>query len=561
MSQSSIRGVQDLKRKRKYLSIDQKIDLIEKAERGYSVTRLAQEFNIGKATVCDIKKQKDNIRKFVAQSQTHAIGNRKTLKPAKYTDLDSAVFKWFTQHRAKGIAVSVDSIRNAAERLAEKLNIDNFKASTGWVCRFKERHGIINKKICGEALSADVGSINAFKYKLSQHMVSNNLSWFQVYNADETGFNWKCLQKNTLASRLEESIPGRKVSKERISALLCGNADGSHRTKCAIVGKSANPRALKNCMNRLPVVYYNTKNACFTQIIFEDWFQNHFCKEVRKHQINERGIRPADVKAMLLVANAPAHPIAKLTSPDGKITCMALPPNTTSLIQPMDQGVIYALKRLYKRAMNVEIMEVLLSQEDERLNKDTKASRTLENFKKYSIKDAIYIWAKQWNELKVTTLKNAWNKILSPVPGENKDEDDYDFEGFDNAIFETLGDAGEEDLQLSDVTEWLDNDAADPGYGELTDDEIIQCVTGNADEDAEEEEDTCSMLPIPYAASLQNLNQLLDMVAVTDDEDVADYYLHLRGLKDIIMKKLIMKKQTKIQKFLEMQWSQAEQQC
>ncbi|XP_069169054.1 tigger transposable element-derived protein 7-like [Procambarus clarkii] len=389
MSQSSIRGVQDLKRKRKYLSIDQKIDLIEKAERGYSVTRLAQEFNIGRATVCDIKKP-TRSRKF---------------------------------HRAKGIAVSVDSIRNAAERLAEKLNIDNFKASTGWVCRFKERHGIINKKICGEALSADVGSVNAFKYKLSQHMVSNNLSWFQVYNADETGFNWKCLQRNTLASRLEESIPGRKVSKERISALLCGNADGSHRTKCAIVGKSANPRALKNCMNRLPVVY-NIKNAWFTQIIFEDWFQNHFCKEVRKHQINERGIRPADVKAMLLVDNAPAHPIAKLTSPDGKITCMALPPNTTSLIQPMDQGVIYALKRLYKRAMNVEIMEVLLSQEDERLNKDTRASRTLENFKKYSIKDAIYIWAKQWNELKVTTLKNAWNKILSLVPGENEDEDD-----------------------------------------------------------------------------------------------------------------------------------------
>nr|XP_045603512.1 tigger transposable element-derived protein 7-like [Procambarus clarkii] len=364
MSQSSIRDIQDLKQKRKYLSIDQKVDFIEKAERGYSVTRLAQEFTISKATVCDIKKQKDNIRKFVVQSQTHAIGNRKTLKSAKYTSLDSSVYKWFTQHRAKEIAVSVDSIRNAAERLAEKLNINNFKASTG----------------C--------------------HMVSNNLSWFQVYNADETSFNWKCLQRNTLASRLEESIPGHKLSKERISALLCSNADGSHRIKCAIVGKSANPRALKNCMNRLPVVYYNTRNAWFTQIIFEDWFQNHFCKEVRKHQINEHGICPADVKAMLLIDNAPAHPIAKLTLLDGKITHMALPPNTTSLIQPMDQGVIYALKRLYKRAMNVESMEVVLCEEDERLNKNTRASRILENFKKYSIKDALYNWAKQWNELK-----------------------------------------------------------------------------------------------------------------------------------------------------------------
>ncbi|XP_069167425.1 tigger transposable element-derived protein 7-like [Procambarus clarkii] len=238
ISQSSIHGIEGIKQKRKHLSIDQKVDLTEKAERGYSVTRLAQEFNIGKATICDIKKQKDNIKKFFAQ--THAIGNRKTLKPAKYMDLDSS-------------------------------------ALTG----------------------------NAFKETL-----------------------WP--------SGLRKSIPGCKVKKERFSALLCCNADGSHRTTYAIVGKSANLRALKNCMIILPVIYYNTKNAWFTQITFEDWFQNHFCKEVKKQQINMCRIHPAEVKAMLLTDNAPAHPNAKLTSPDGKITCMALPPNTTSVVQPMD---------------------------------------------------------------------------------------------------------------------------------------------------------------------------------------------------------------------------------
>ncbi|XP_069193725.1 tigger transposable element-derived protein 7-like [Procambarus clarkii] len=114
------------------------------------------------------------------------------------------------------------------------------------------------------------------------------------------------------------------------------NIDGSHRTKYAIVGKSANPKALKNCTNRLPAIYYNTKNAWFTQIIFENWFQYHFYKLVKKQQINECRIHPAKVKVMLLTDNAPAHPIAKLTSPDGKITCMALPLNTTSVIQFMD---------------------------------------------------------------------------------------------------------------------------------------------------------------------------------------------------------------------------------
>ncbi|XP_069193564.1 tigger transposable element-derived protein 7-like [Procambarus clarkii] len=103
-----------------------------------------------------------------------------------------------------------------------------------------------------------------------------------------------------------------------------------------LLGNLPTPRALRNCMNRLPVIYYNTKNGWFTQIIFEDWFQNHFYTLVKKQQINECRIHPAEVKVMLLTDNAPAHPIAKLTSPDGKITCMALPPNTTSVIQLMD---------------------------------------------------------------------------------------------------------------------------------------------------------------------------------------------------------------------------------
>ena len=39
------------------------------------------------------------------------------------------------------------------------------------------------------------------------------------------------------------------------------NTSDAHRFKSVIVGIANKPRALKDCMHELPVVYYNTKSA------------------------------------------------------------------------------------------------------------------------------------------------------------------------------------------------------------------------------------------------------------------------------------------------------------
>ena len=80
--------------------------------------------------------------------------------------------------------------------------------------------------------------------------------------------------------------------------------------------------------------------------IFKNWFKTKFVPRV-KHYLSTKGL-PA--KALLLMDNAPSHPSTEeLCSRDGLIKTMFLPANTTSLIQPMDQGVLYILKRRYKR--------------------------------------------------------------------------------------------------------------------------------------------------------------------------------------------------------------------
>ena len=51
------------------------------------------------------------------------------------------------------------------------------------------------------------------------------------------------LPNNTQASKDEQVIRGKKMIKERISALCCASADGMHRHKLVVVGKSARRRA------------------------------------------------------------------------------------------------------------------------------------------------------------------------------------------------------------------------------------------------------------------------------------------------------------------------------
>ena len=92
----------------------------------------------------------------------------------------------------------------------------------------------------------------------------------------------------------------------------------------------------------------STNKACFNVSIFYGLFHKHFVPEVQRYQEEELKLHPDNVRALLLLDDAPVHPTAnKLVSDDGRIRVMYLPANT-SLIQLMDQGIISACKRRYQ---------------------------------------------------------------------------------------------------------------------------------------------------------------------------------------------------------------------
>ena len=115
-------------------------------------------------------------------------------------------------------------IDDAADKLARHMGIESFKASDGWLWRFRNRHGIGNKAERGECGSA----IEPFRLKFNRLMKKEDLHLGRLCNVDETALFWRSLPRHTHALKNEDKIPGKKISKEKFSALLGANASGSH---------------------------------------------------------------------------------------------------------------------------------------------------------------------------------------------------------------------------------------------------------------------------------------------------------------------------------------------
>nr|XP_054296917.1 uncharacterized protein LOC129008559 [Pongo pygmaeus]XP_054296919.1 uncharacterized protein LOC129008559 [Pongo pygmaeus]XP_054296920.1 uncharacterized protein LOC129008559 [Pongo pygmaeus]XP_054296921.1 uncharacterized protein LOC129008559 [Pongo pygmaeus]XP_054296922.1 uncharacterized protein LOC129008559 [Pongo pygmaeus]XP_054296923.1 uncharacterized protein LOC129008559 [Pongo pygmaeus] len=159
------------KKKRKHLclSIAQKVKLLEKLDSGVSVKHLTEEYGVGMTTIYDLKKQKDKLLKFYAESDEQILmKNRKTLHKAKNEDLDRVLKDWIRQRRSEHMPLNGMLIMKQAKIYHNELKIEgNCEYSTGWLQKFKKRHGIKFLKICGNKASAGHEAAEKFTGKFS----------------------------------------------------------------------------------------------------------------------------------------------------------------------------------------------------------------------------------------------------------------------------------------------------------------------------------------------------------------------------------------------------------
>lgn len=157
-----------------------------------------------------------------------------------------------------------------------------------------------------------------------------------IYNMDETGLFWRRMPNGGLSSK---GSPGYKKDKTRITLAVTTNATGSDRMPLWLIGTAKTPRALRKLnISSIGCVWRWNKNAWMRGDLMQEWFRSFY-----RHIGTQR-------RVVLLLDNFSAHLSALDNAPPpSNIKVVFLPSNSTSIYQPLDQGIIRNLKHHYRK--------------------------------------------------------------------------------------------------------------------------------------------------------------------------------------------------------------------
>jgi hypothetical protein len=447
------------------------------------------------STLNSIFAKKDEIREQIEKCG-NACKKRKTGRESTFAELETVLFAWYQQARASNIPIDGTTLREKAKIIAAQLNIHNFSASNGWVSRFKDRHGLVFKKLVGESAEVSAESTDAWLESLSSLLEGYEPR--DVYNADETGLFFNVLPDRTLAYK-GESCHGGKHSKDRLTVLLCVNSDGSDKHLPIVIGKSPKPRCFKN-VKKLPTKYHANGKAWMTTEIFCSFL----------HTLDAQ-MGAQNRQIILFVDNCAAHP--KDTSFLRNVKVVRYPANCTSTLQPLDLGIIHSLKAYYRKRL---VQTYICRMES---GKEVK--------KKINVFEAMHYIIAAWRQVSQQTIQNCFRKA-----GHKYQSDGNEMANGDDDNDDSFGQDWEELCrgQKYDFQSYVSVDRHVATSGVETVEELCEAFrsTRSVEEEDKEEENEQEMVP-SFAETYEALQKFKAFFYAQSGSD-ADHG-HILGLE------------------------------
>ena len=200
-------------------------------------------------------------------------------------------------------------------------------------------YGFHNVKRSGEAKNADEDAAASYPDHLkaiieeASTSPSRSLTWVKQACSGS-----KCLKAYTH----EKSDPGFKAFKDHFTLLLGADVTRDCKLKPVMVYQAYNPHALKGYdKGSLPVHWYTNSSGWMTGHTFQAYSKAALAHKLKEY-CTSQGL-PFHI--LMVLDNASTHPHV-LQDLHSDIKSVFLPPNTTSLLQPMDQGAIQMFKTL-----------------------------------------------------------------------------------------------------------------------------------------------------------------------------------------------------------------------
>ena len=439
------------------LTIEQKKTIRKYRDDNNSISHevIAQHFSIEwnirlvRSTVSGILRADDNYS--ICRSP-----GAKRMRSIEYPQLEECLYLWFCNIKAHNIPISDMMLTKQAQKFGEMMGISDleFKYSSGWLCNFKKRYGLKEHTLIGERGSVKIADV--LKGRIDLKELTSKYDLNDIYNFDETALYYRMPPNKTLAN---VSVSGTKESKERLTVGVCCNSTGTHKLKLVVIAKFARPRCFGKVFDPNHIVdYYNNQKAWMTTIIFEDWLK----------KFNAR-LRLQNRNILLLVDNATSHNTQLSFS---NITLQFLPPNTTSVLQPCDAGIIRSFKCFYKNKL---VDQMVLNIE-----------KMLELYIP-DVKEALFMSRAAWELVSKDTIHNCWLHVdILKVPAirilrfdreeQMCDELKFKIDQFHKKTIKNL------DQYAFKVKDYLELDSEISTGEILTDEQIIQIVISKDDD-------------------------------------------------------------------------------
>ncbi|XP_021706484.1 tigger transposable element-derived protein 1-like [Aedes aegypti] len=414
--------------------------------------------------------------------------------------MEKALVLWIEDNTQKRIPISGDMIKQKALNIYALLKNElpstsekqpEFKASNGWFSKFSKRYSLRNIKMAGESASADDQAAASFPAELKRVIEEGNYKPDQVFNADETGLFWRRMPSRTYTFKNTKCTKGHKTAKARVTLMFCSNASGDKLLKPMLINTSQSPRSMKNVnMTNLPVHWKSNSKAWMSGPLFKEWFHECFVPEVQCY-MSEKGL---DFKVILILDNAPSH--VAISHPNVKV--LFLPPNTTSLIQPLDQGVIAVFKKQYIKLSFRYVYETM--------ERDPSLEIT-EAWKKFNIKHCVDYINLACLALKKSTLNGCWRPVWPECVSASCSSNDHQI---DAQIMKLASAVGIKDLSNEEIAEMMKE-------SQLSDEELLehlreqsQIERETAESEAEDDDVLSTITPDVLKKGIDIAEQLAD---------------------------------------------------
>ncbi|KAG0427180.1 Tigger transposable element-derived protein 6 [Dictyocoela muelleri] len=196
-----------------------------------------------------------------------------------------------------------------------------------------------------------------------------------------------------------------------------------------VIGHFKTPRPLKNFSpEEVGINYTFSSKAWMNSSLFIEYLERMDNDMSRQNR-----------KILLLLDNAPAHKSVKRSH----VELLYFPKNTTSIIQPLDMGIIKAFKDHYQNALINSI--------------DCDFTGTeVSSIDSLNIKDAIILISIAWDKISKETIINCFSKGLqereSTLSLENSEDLSIILEGVVSNVYDEFFDVDDENILDADFT-------------------------------------------------------------------------------------------------------------